>query len=354
MKKSVLAALLLPAAYASAQVAPPPTPAGPPTIPTNVSSIKAVPALPEGFDAVNASPQMLQSVGLPPKPDQTKDPKAYNSWKTMVKHAKRHVTASVTEQPNIVHKPAQLVKALSETPAAAKNPTIAESYNWSGPTIYDANKPFATSYIVGYWMIPFAQQTFGAPDGTWDYSSQWVGIDGWGSGDVMQAGTEVDAYANGSAAYQFYSFWIEWYPFAESRVSNFPVGAGDTVMVEVWNTSPTNGYAFLENLSTDRYTEFNLTAPSGTSLQGTSAEWIVERPSVGGSLARLTNYVGDAFAFAYAGGYDYQVVYYPGADYVPTGTVYSVYMLDNSSKLISYSELNSPTDIWFFDTGSAY
>src|SRR6516165_5347221 len=114
MKKSVLAALLLPAAYASAQVAPPPTPAGPPTIPTNVSSIKAVPALPEGFDAVNASPQMLQSVGLPPKPDQTKDPKAYNSWKTMVKHAKRHVTASVAEQPNIVHKPAQLVKALSQ------------------------------------------------------------------------------------------------------------------------------------------------------------------------------------------------------------------------------------------------
>ena len=89
-------------------------------------------------------------------------------------------------------------------------------------------------------------------------------------------------------------------------------------------------------------------------MQGTSAEWIVERPSVGGALARLTNYVGDAFTYCYAGGYDYQVVYYPAADYVPTGTVYSVYMLDNSSKVISYPVLNSPYDIWFFDTGSAY
>jgi hypothetical protein len=128
----------------------------------------------------------------------------------MVTNAKTHVQASLQEMPNVFHKPAKLVKALSETAAGARNPTLGYSYNWSGPTIYDANKPFAISYIVGHWMIPFAQQTLGSPDGTWDYSSQWVGIDGFGSNDVFQAGTEVDAYANGSGGVsQFYSFWIE-------------------------------------------------------------------------------------------------------------------------------------------------
>ena len=69
------------------------------------------------------------------------------------------------------------------------------------------------------------------------------------------------------------------------------MGPGETVFVEVWNTSATNGYAFLENISTGKYAEYNLTAPSGTTLQGTSAEWVVERPEVNGALARLTNYV---------------------------------------------------------------
>jgi hypothetical protein len=133
-------------------------------------------------------------------------------------------------------------------------------------------------------------------------------------------------------------------------VSGLPVAAGDTVVTEVWNTSPTNGYAFLENISTGKYAAFNLTAPSGTTLQGTSAEWVVERPAVNGALARLTNYVGDAFTNTYAGGYNYQVVYYPGTDYTPTGTVYSIDMLDNNSKVISYSILNGLFGIWYFDT----
>lgn len=350
---SLVSALLLTAVCATAQVAPPPVPTSVPTIPTNVANIRALPPIPTGFDAVNAAPEVLNSHGLPPKPDQIKDPKAYGAWKTLVTNAKTYVPAKL-EQTNIFHKPAQFKGTISQPPAGAKNPTITYLYNWSGPTIYDQNKPFATSYIVGYWTIPFAQQPFGSPDGTWDWSSQWVGIDGFGSNDVFQAGTEVDAYANsGSGTAQYYSFWIEWYPFSETRVG-LPVAAGDTVVAEVWNTSPTNGYALLENLSTGKYSYYNLTAPSGTTLQGTSAEWIVERPVVNGAYARLTNYVADSFTFCNAGGYNYQVVYYPGTDYTPTGTVYLTTMLDNSNNVISYCDLNGLFGIWFFDTGSAY
>jgi len=43
--------------------------------------------------------------------------------------------------------------------------------------------------------VPFTRQAFGQGNGTWDYSSQSVGIDGVGDNDLMQAGTEMDAYA---------------------------------------------------------------------------------------------------------------------------------------------------------------
>jgi hypothetical protein len=351
---SLVSILMFTAVCASAQVAPPPVPTSlPPTVPTSVPNIMALPALPAGFDALNASPEALQSHGLPPKPDQIKDPKAYGAWKTLVTNAKIHVPAKL-EQTNIFHKPAQLNGTISKPPAGTKNPISTYNSHWSGPVIYDGNKPFATSYVLGYWTVPFAQQTFGSPDGTWDWSSQWVGIDGWGSDDVFQAGTEVDAYADrGGGTAQLYSFWIEWYPLPETRVG-LPVGPGDTVVAEVWNTSPTNGYAFLENLSTGQYSRYTLTAPSGTTLQGTSAEWIVERPFVNGAFARLTNYVADSFTFCWAAGYNYQVLYYPGTDYTPTGAVYLTSMLDNSNNLISYCNLNGLYGIWFFDTGSAY
>ena len=345
---SIVSALLLTAVCAAAQVAPP-------SVPTNVASIKAIPALPAGFDALNASPEALQSHALPPKPDQTKDPSAYKAWQTMVTNAKTNVAATLIEEPKIFHKPAQLKGSLSQTSPGSKNPTLTSSYNWSGLTIYDANKPFAKSYIIGYWTVPAAHQTFGSPDGTWDYSSQWVGIDGFGSNDVFQAGTEADAFASSSGSTsQFYSFWIEWYPFSETRVSGFPAAPGDTVIVEVFNTTPTNGYAFLENLSTGKYVEYNLTPPSGYSLQGSSAEWVVERPEVNGALARLMNYGAVPFTYMHAAGYDYQVVYYPGTDYTPTGTVYSVEMLDNSGKEISYPVINGIFGMWTFDTGSAF
>ena len=94
--------------------------------------------------------------------------------------------------------------------------------------------------------------------------------------------------------------------------------------------------------------------PSGYSLQGSSAEWVVERPEVNGALARLMNYGAVPFTYMHAAGYDYQVVYYPGTDYTPTGTVYSVEMLDNSGKEISYPVINGIFGMWTFDTGSAF
>jgi hypothetical protein len=155
------------------------------------------------------------------------------------------------------------------------------------------NNPFKVEAIIGEFVVPTAHQAFGSCDGGWDWSSQWPGIDGFGSNDVLQAGIEVDAYCNGGTTASFYSAWIEWFPFSETRVSSPAIHPGDLIFIEVWNTSPTNGYAYFFNYSTlgERGIPTHITAPSGTPLVGNSVEWIVERPGIGGGLATLTNYI---------------------------------------------------------------
>ncbi|MDQ6714348.1 MAG: G1 family endopeptidase [Candidatus Dormibacteraeota bacterium] len=83
--------------------------------------------------------------------------------------------------------------------------------------------------------MPTAQQAFGSCTGGWDYSSHWPGIDGNGSNDVLQAGVEVDAFCSGGTTASFYSAWIEWFPFNETRVSFPDIHPGDLVFIEVWN-----------------------------------------------------------------------------------------------------------------------
>lgn len=89
---------------------------------------------------------------------------------------------------------------------------------WSGSVLFiDPDKdPFA--WIYGEWTVPNAY----SPDpnsGKPYYSSAWIGIDGDGSPDVLQGGTETDV--TGSQAAFSYAWW-EWYPAYECKLAIFP------------------------------------------------------------------------------------------------------------------------------------
>jgi Peptidase A4 family len=335
-----------------------------PTVPTNLPNIRTFVQPPTTFNPVVASPEALQQHGFPPRPDQLKAPGAYSAWAKAVSAPQTRLQSPQLEQTPIFNGPAQIQPSgESKQPASEFNSTptnaiATNSSNWSGYADYDNNtKPFAKSYIYAYWIVPVAQHAFGNSSGGWDYSSQWVGIDGYGSPDVLQAGTEVDAYASGSTTATFYAAWIEWYPFSESRISNFSVAPGNEMFVEVWNTSATVGNAYLLNVTTQQAVAFTFDAPSGTRLVGNSAEWVVERPGFGNSLATLTNYVACPFDACWAigsvNGGTYNRVYYPEINLAGT-TVFAISMLDNGGNVISIPGLVGFSDIWFRDTGSAY
>jgi hypothetical protein len=129
--------------------------------------------------------------------------------------------------------------------------------------------------------------------GSYDCAT-WIGIDGDGSPDVLQAGTEEEITAIGPFTFRSTYAWWEWYPEYEVQIPNFPVSAGDVMFCAICVHSSTEAGFYLTNLTNSASTSFTKTAPSGTSLVGNCAEWIVEAPTVNGGQSALAKY-GDVY-----------------------------------------------------------
>jgi Peptidase A4 family len=313
------------------------------TVPTNLPGVHTFIAPAEDFNPLTASDEELAMFGFPPRPDAESAPGAYGSWRRAMLAAKDHVVPQL-EITNIVH---HRNLPISDGTEAGTDTSV----NWSGvvdlggASTYNHSTSFRS--IFATWVVPVARQAFGACTEGTDYSFSWVGIDGYNSNDVLQAGSESDALCNILQRESSYYAWFEWWPNSSTRLTNLPVSAGNDMFVEIWNTTSKEGFAYIANLTTNQYVTLGLVPPPGTSLIGNSAEWVVERPLVNGELATLSNYVSDYFSDCYAGTFGGKV-YTPG-----TASAIQVTMLDNSLKPISFPFLLGPTAIWLQDEGSA-
>jgi hypothetical protein len=319
-------------------------------------NVVAVPPPPASFDPVAASPAEREAYAVPPAPDKARRPLAHERWAAAVTGARAAAAKGPFAPPAMIMTEIKNGRN-AEGPQAGASNASASSYNWSGPAVLDtAHHAFSQEAIFGVFTVPTARQAFGACTGGWDYASIWPGLDGWGSSDVLQGGVEADAYCSGGSTASYYSAWVEWYPYGEVRVSSPTVNPGDQLLVEVWNTSATTGYVYFYDYTNGQAAEYYLTAPSGYGLNGSSAEWIIERPEVNGSYATLTNYVSDVWSSGYAWNYaapsptDYDLCNASPA----TGAWYLITMLDNSKKGISTGYCEGADAAYLYDYGSAY
>jgi hypothetical protein len=319
-----------------------------PAVPLNLPGFSTHEQPPAGFDPRIATDADLDLYGFPPRPE---GGEALATWQRAMAAGTNRVIPQL-EATEIYHRPfipASRSSSEAESPASASN--VSYSSNWSGAVAFSGASSYGKTsfyYIFNDYVIPVARQAYGACTGSYVYSSSWVGIDGYDSSDVLQAGTESDAYCKSGTTATFYSPWIEWYPNGETRITNIPATAGDDIFVEVWNTSSTVGNAYFVNYRTGTYGSISFTAPKGTTLKGNSAEWIVERPGLSTGLATLTNYVWENFNLSYALTHG-SVTYNPGS----SGAL-QITMLDNSGSPISYPTLLSGEYLWMRDEGSAY
>ncbi len=164
---------------------------------------------------------------------------------------------------------------VSRTISQAVDPwPVSASDNWSGYALEGTNIVGA----AGTFTVPNLAPTAGESD-----MSEWVGIDGYSNSDAIQAGVheEYDPVAHGVVIYP----WWEILPAAETPITTMAVGAGDRVTVKVGQLTGTTTWQ-ISVLDVTNGQSFTI-APLTYTGPGTSAEWIVEAPSINGTPATL-------------------------------------------------------------------
>ena len=254
--------------------------------------------LPEGFDPMTASARQLAAYRLPLRPDAKKEPHLRALWDRAISRTRLWITPEFEHREHITRGPARGAggKALGARSAKA-GVSNATSNNWSGAAVFSpAGKPYG--FVGGQWTVPSPNSQ---ADGAY-YASEWVGIDGWNSSDVLQAGTETQITKVFFITIKQVYAWWEWFPAGEVRINNLPVSAGDVMYCLICADTASHATVYFTNQSQGVGTRFEITPPSGTRLTGNVAEWIVERPTVGGSVANLTDYAACYFDECIAGG----------------------------------------------------
>jgi hypothetical protein len=147
----------------------------------------------------------------------------------------------------------------------------ATSSNWAGYAARRVGVDFKR--VSGAWTVP-AVDCSAAPGAT--YSANWVGLGGYATGAqaLEQLGTESDCSASGKATY---SGWFEVVPDVASP-AKLTIKPGDRMFASA-TVAPATRVVTLTLADLTRRTKATKTV-AAAAVDLTSAEWIVEAPSL--------------------------------------------------------------------------
>lgn len=269
-----------------------------------------VPVPAAGFSPLTASDAQLQEYGFPPRPQ---NPNELAQWKSDMSHWKRVAAPTLSTIPGIDHR--------------LRRFNTSESANWGGYVNTSSSNQWIA--VQGNWTQP----TPGSTSCSNADESSWAGLGGWNTGSLIQAGTDMN-YGNTPVA------WYEYLKpnggVAEQPISSITVRPGDSMHVYVSYQTSTG--------QTDFYVADNTTGTSKSVLvtldsnyyDGSSAEWIDERPTVNNSLVPLLNYGSDPWTNAQT--YNTQGVWEP----IGNNSYTSVVMQNNTG---NYDFLSEPSSL---------
>lgn len=290
---------------------------------------------PDNFDVATADERELLLHNLPQRPNAQTHPRLAAKWQRISRQRLTFITPELHVIPTIrrlvdydlvkrrENLEAELARFLDKHMYKGVSDRVRDfndiekilqlipetSTNWSGAYV---KRPAAEQLlsVTGEWIVPNVSPPASAwngksyNDGTY-ICSVWVGLDGWqGTNDVLQAGTISQCVVSGGkvTSTTFYA-WTEWFSLPWVSISNFPIQVGDSVLCTVCAPfGNTHGTAMFVNQSTGATTSIGINPPTGTSLVGNVAEWIVEDPGqIGGGLFPFPNYGSTTFTECTAG-----------------------------------------------------
>src|SRR3954454_24777700 len=173
----------------------------------------------------------------------------------------------------------------------------ASTYNigWAssnGPGYIVQERPPYTS-ATGQWTVPAVSSS------QTGFSAVWIGIGGVDENSLIQVGTEQDAGFGRTS----YSAWWEILPAPAVRITSFRVHPGDKITASVKKVSATT---YRITISDAGHGSFTTTRTFKG--HGTSAEWIVEAPTVGYHQTLLAKHAPVTFDHVTANGHNPKLV----------------------------------------------
>ena len=166
------------------------------------------------------------------------------------------------------------------------------STNWAGYAI--TGNDGSVNDVMGSWVVPAVQNSNAKIPS--QYSSHWIGMDGFSSSTVEQIGTSTETDSNGNPVYYA---WYEFYPEHAQQI-DMKIKPGDLIEAEVKYNKNTNKIVATITDTSQRGSPSFTVKRDATGYSRSSAEWISEAPYMNGVLP-LTNFGATLYGKSYTG-----------------------------------------------------
>ncbi len=160
-------------------------------------------------------------------------------------------------------------------------PTSLRVLQWSGYIVASdiQNRSSVVSSVGASWRVPEIRLS---ENNT--FSGVWIGIGGYGEDTLIQTGTEQECI-NGKFTYYT---WYELVPDYLVPIPSIHVKAGDTIRASISLINENTNTWSIEIADITRNQRFKKTVVYNSSRL--SAEWVVERPKVNGTISTLADF----------------------------------------------------------------
>ncbi|MDR0345603.1 MAG: hypothetical protein LBI49_21320 [Nocardiopsaceae bacterium] len=168
---------------------------------------------------------------------------------------------------------------------ATMNAVAVTSTNWAG--FAAAGKDERFRYVRATFFVPYVDCR-STPD---SFSSHWVGLDGFASPTVEQAG--VLAACDGTKP--VYQAWYEMFPRLPVY-SDIKIRPGQSIVASIFRQSGTGTFTIrLTDTTNGHHFTRTLSCPSRVRCRRASAEVISEAPSTGSTILPLSDFRAENF-----------------------------------------------------------
>lgn len=281
------------------------------------------PPIPPDFDPERITQGQLAELRLPPRPDPKTAPELHRLWLRIFSPPVTFhplLRAAILAQVTLTL-PLRIAPPLGEpsneevVAGLPGRSRVGGSLNWAGPVVL-ANRGERYSIVGGSWRAPAALvPAVATPTVASEYrASVWVGLDGYRrfTLGLPQIGTTHAVKTNGAPVTP--EAWFQWWVRNQNYgpvtlTPPIPVAAGEEILAMVAALTPALGVMLLPSQTAPggHHAIVLLLAPTVNGafveIAGTTAEWILERPTeLGGTaLYALPNFERTVFEECAAG-----------------------------------------------------